>query len=82
MAPKRKAPTGEAATSGAVDMKGKKAATAATSAATTDLKKGDGDWVKSTLKEPALTKLYQNDFVPPVDQLTVPKGGTPRASRE
>ena len=49
MAPKRKAPTSEAATS--------------------DLKKGDGDWVRSTLKEPALTKLRTDGFVPPVDQL-------------
>ena len=69
MAPKRK--SGEVATSSAVAEKKKKPATAAASSATTNVKKGDGDWVMSVLKEPALTKLCTDGYLPHTDQLTV-----------
>ena len=69
MVPKRKA--SEGATSGATAGKSKKLAAAAASAATTDLKKGDGDWVLSTVKEDALTTLRNDDFLPPADKLSV-----------
>ena len=58
IAPKRKPTTGNTAASGATDLKGKKTAATATSAATADLKKGEGDWVKSILKEATLMKLH------------------------
>ena len=69
MAPKRKA--SEVATSSAVAGKSKKPAVAATSTATTDLKKGDGDWVMSVVKQAVLTKLRNDGFLPPADKLAV-----------
>ena len=50
--------------------KGKKIA-ASTSMAAVDLKKTNGDWMKSTLKEAQLDKLREDGLLPPSDQLFV-----------
>ena len=70
MAPKRKAATADAPAADAAALKGKKTAAGA-SAPVVDLKKSDGDWVKSTLKEAHLDKLREEGMLPPADQLFV-----------
>ena len=66
---KRSALTAAAAPDAAA-MKGKKTVAGA-SAPVVDLKKSDGDWVKSTIKEAHLDKLREEGMLPPADQLFV-----------
>ena len=69
MAPKRKQGDGTAA--GAAAGKSKKHAAAASASTATDLKKGEGDWATSSVKEATLTKLRNDGFLPPADRLLV-----------
>ena len=69
MAPKRKNDDGT--TAGAAGKKNKKQAAAASGSTTTDLKKGEGDWTSSSVKDAALTKLRNDGFLPPSDELRV-----------
>jgi len=66
---KRSASTATAAPDAAA-MKGKKTAAGA-SAAAVDLKKTNGDWMKSTIKAAQLDKLREEGMLPPSDQLFV-----------
>ena len=68
MVPKRKAAAADAPANDAASLKGKKTA-AGTSASAVDLKKSDGDWMKSTLQEAHLGKLREEGMLPPADQL-------------
>ena len=70
MAPKRKASASDAPVTDAAALKGKKTAASA-SAAAVDLKKSDGDWMKSTIKAAHLEKFREDGLLPPADQLTV-----------
>ena len=70
MAPKRKASASDAPATDAAALKGKKTAASA-SAAAVDLKKSDGDWMKSTIKAAHLEKFREDGLLPPADQLTV-----------
>ena len=67
MAPKRKNDDGTAA--GAVARKDKKQVAAASGSTAADLKKGEGDWTPSSVKETTLTKLRNDGFLPPADKL-------------
>ena len=67
MAPKRKNDDGAAARVAA--RKSKKAAATASGSTTADLKKGEGDWTSSSVKEANLTKLRNDGFLPPADKL-------------
>ena len=69
MAPKRKNDDGAAA--GAAARKSKKQAATASASTATDLKKGEGDWTTSAVKEATLTKLRNDGFLPPADKLRV-----------
>ena len=66
MAPKRKASASDAPATDAAALKGKKTATSA-SAAAVDLKKSDGDWMKSTIKAAHLEKFREDGLLPPAD---------------
>ena len=70
MAPKRKVAAADAPATDAATLKGKKTVAGA-SAPVVDLKKSDGNWVKSTLKEAHLDKLREEGMLPPADQLFV-----------
>ena len=67
MAPKRK--NDDAATAGAAARKSKKQAATAYASTATDLKKGEGDWTTSTVKEAMLIKLRNDGFLPSADKL-------------
>ena len=67
MAPKRKDDDGTVAD--AATRRSKKQAAAASGSTTADLKKGEGDWTSSSMKEPALAKLRDDGFLPPADKL-------------
>ena len=67
MAPKRMNDDGTA--TGAAARKNKKQAAAASGSIATDLKKGEGDWTSSSVKEITLTKLRNDGFLPPADKL-------------
>ena len=69
MAPKRKNDDGTAA--GAAARKSKKQTAVASASTATDLKKGEGDWTSSAVKEVTLTKLRNDGFLPPADRLLV-----------
>ena len=69
MAPKRKNDDGTAA--GATARKSKKQAAAASGSTATDLKKGEGDWTSSSVKETTLTRLRNDGFLPSADKLRV-----------
>ena len=69
MAPKRKNDDGTAASAAA--RKSKKEAAAASASTTTNLKKGEGDWTSSAVKEATLTKLRNDGFLPSADKLRV-----------
>ena len=67
MAPKRRNDDGTAA--GAVGRKSKKQAAAASGSTAADFKKGEGDWTSSSVKENVLTKLRNDGFLPPAEEL-------------
>ena len=67
MAPKRK--QGEGTATSAAAGKSKKYAAAVSASTATDLKKGDGDWATSSVKEVTLTKLHTDGYLPPADKL-------------
>ena len=67
MAPKWKNDDGTGA--GAVARKNKKQVAAASGSTATDLKKGEGDWTSSSVKETTLTKLRNDGFLPSADKL-------------
>ena len=69
MAPKRKNDDGTVA--GAVARKNKKQIAAAFGSTATDLKKSEGDWTSSSVKEATLTKLRTDGFLPSADKLRV-----------
>ena len=69
MAPKRNYGEGKAA--GAAARKSKKHAVTVSASTATDLKKGEGDWTTSSVKEATLTKLRNEGFLPSADRLLV-----------
>ena len=67
MAPKRKVDDG----AGVAGKKNKKQVAAASGSTAADLKKGEGDWTSSSVKDTALTKLRNDGFLPPSNELRV-----------
>ena len=67
MAPKRKVDDG----AGVAGKKNKKQVAAASGSTAADLKKGEGDWTSSSVKDAALTKLRNDGFLPPSNELRV-----------
>ena len=51
--------------------KSKKQTAAASASTATDLKKGEGDWMSSAVKEATLSKLCNDGFLPSADKLCV-----------
>ena len=61
---------GAAAAAATDAAKGKKTV-AGTSAGAATLKKGSGDWARSTIKDAHLLKLREQGYLPPAEQLAV-----------